>query len=155
MSVPSGAFNVLFILLHAAQHYGGSIALHHLVDWAVILKEYGWALPEELADRKILRFARALTALCEDRLGICVPRYGRKHDIEFEEEILQEMLYPEYGKKVPVKGCLPILLYKYHRFINRFQLTREVLERPFIKVVWGSIVEHIKHPEKIFSTGEK
>ena len=36
---PSPLFNMLFVAFHAAQHYGSGLVLHHLCDWACLLKK--------------------------------------------------------------------------------------------------------------------
>ena len=53
VQIPSPTFNALFIAFHAMQHYGSGLALHHLCDWAMILKQYGLLIAEEM---KSLRF---------------------------------------------------------------------------------------------------
>lgn len=42
---PSPLFNMLFVAFHAAQHYGSSLVLHHLCDWACLLKKHGLHIP--------------------------------------------------------------------------------------------------------------
>lgn len=39
---PSPLFNMLFVAFHAAQHYGSSLVLHHLCDWACLLKNMAY-----------------------------------------------------------------------------------------------------------------
>ena len=67
--IPSPAFNTLFLAFHSAQHYGRGLALHHLCDWACLLKKVGLDIPEGVTDIRFKRMIYALTQLCNSYLG--------------------------------------------------------------------------------------
>ena len=148
---PSPAFNTLFLAFHASQHYGSGIALHHLCDWAVLIKRHGLRLPQELADKRFLEAIAAFTQLCNRYLGTRVEMAGGE---KLAAEILEEILHPRYPHKggVPVKGKWNILLYKTRRFLYMSRMSNRILYLPLWKRVWSSVVGHIRRPETIFQT---
>ena len=148
---PSSAFNTLFLAFHASQHYGSGIALHHLCDWAMLVKRYGLQLPQELTDKHFLGAIAAFTQLCNRYLGTEVDVTGGK---ELADEILEEILHSRFPHKegVPVKGKLNILLYKTRRFLHRSRISNRILYLPLWKRIWKSVVAHVCHPETIFQT---
>lgn len=150
IQTPSPAFNALFLSFHAAQHYGSGLALHHLYDWACLLKRYGWCLPEEVTDKRLLRFIQALTGLAHCLLGTSIYKDA---DTDMMNKIYQEIFHPRYSTKtIPVKGYWNILVYKYKRFMYKFHLKQEVIEGSLIKRLWESIVAHLRYPSSIFRT---
>ena len=148
---PSPAFNTLFLSFHASQHYGSGIALHHLCDWAMLIKRYGLQLPLELTDKRFLDAIAAFTQLCNKYLGTEVEVKGGN---DLADEILEEILHPRYPHKaeVPVKGKLNIFIYKTRRFLHMSKVTNRILYLPLWKRIWKSVVAHMRHPETIFQT---
>ena len=148
---PSSAFNTLFLAFHASQHYGSGIALHHLCDWAMLVKRYGLQLPKELTDKRFLGAIAAFTRLCNHYLGTEVEVIGGK---ELADEILEEILYPRflYKEGVPVKGKWNIFIYKTRRFLYMSKVSNRILYLPLWKRIWKSVVAHVCHPETIFQT---
>lgn len=148
---PSPAFNTLFIAFHASQHYGSGIALHHLCDWAMLIKHHGIQMPQELTDKSFLNAVVGFTQICKRYLGIEIEV---AENTELTEKILDEVLHPRFPHKagVPVKGKLNILLYKTKRFWYHNQISNQILYYPLWKRVWASVVAHIRHPETIFQT---
>ena len=151
IQTPSPAFNTLFLSFHAAQHYGSGLALHHLCDWAMLIKHHGLQLPQELTDKLFLEAIAALTRLCNNYLGTCTAVSGG--DV-LANGMLQEILHPRFPHKegVPVKGKLNILLYKTRRFLHRSRISNRILYLPLWKRIWISVVGHIRHPKTIFQT---
>ena len=149
--IPSPAFNTLFLAFHASQHYGSGLSLHHLCDWAMLLKRYGLALPEELTDKRFLEAIAAFTQLCNRYLGTSVPVKGGE---ALADEMLQEILHPRYPHKagVRVSGKWNILLYKTRRFFYMARISNRILYRPLWKRIWASVVAHVRRPETIFKT---
>lgn len=148
---PSPAFNTLFLAFHASQHYGSGIALHHLCDWAMLIKRYGLQLPQELTDGRFLNAIGAFTQLCNRFLGTEVEVQGGN---ELADEILEEILHPRFPHKgaALVKGKWNILIYKTRYFLYRSRISNKILYLPLWKRVWISIVEHIRRPETVFQT---
>ena len=149
--IPSPAFNMMFLSFHASQHYGSGLSLHHLCDWAMLIKRYGLVLPYELKDKRFLEAIAAFTFLCNRYLGIAVEGNGGE---ALADEMLEEILHPRYPHKlgVPVKGRWNILKFKTRRFLYMASISNRILYRPLWKRIWASIVAHVRRPETIFQT---
>ena len=152
VQIPSPAFNALFIAFHAMQHYGSGIALHHLCDWAVILKQYGFMIPEEMKGLRFYQGIKAQTRLCNDYLGTNVPIEGGE---ELAREMMQEILHPKYATVVPVKSKVGIILYKTRRLLHTHILNTHVFDLSLCRRIWSSMVSHICNPKTIFGRNEK
>lgn len=152
VQTPSPAFNALFIAFHAMQHYGSGIALHHLCDWAVILKQYGLLIPEEMKNCRFYEGIKALTHLCNEYLGTKVPIEGNQ---EVTNEMIQEILNPPYTTVVPSKSKIGILVYKTRRLLHTHQLKNHIFNLSLSRRIWDSIVSHIRNPKSIFERNEK
>ena len=151
--IPPPTFNAMFLAFHASQHYGSGLALHHLCDWAVLIRKHGIRLPKELTDKHFLTAIAAFTQLCNQYLGTQTTVTGGEI---LADEILEEILHPKFpDKEVPVRGKWNILVYKTRRFIHRSRISNHILYLPLWKRVWRSVVAHIFRPETIFQTGEK
>ena len=152
VQIPSPVFNALFIAFHAMQHYGSGIALHHLCDWAVILKHYDLLIPEEIKELRFYQGIKALTRLCNDYLGTDVLIEGGE---ELAKEMMQEILHPKYATVVPVKSKVGIILYKTRRLLHTHNLKSHVFDMSLSRRVWDSMVSHIRNPKTIFGRNEK
>lgn len=148
---PSPLFNMLFVAFHAAQHYGSGLVLHHLCDWACLLKKHGLHIPAGVTDRRFLRFVSALTLLADKLLETDVQVADVQENLA--RNILEEMLHPRYGTKVPVKGRAGIILYKARRMAHLTALRREVLGASICKTILHSVIAHIREPKTIFQRG--
>ena len=145
---PSVAFNTIFIAFHALGHFPGLLTLHHLYDWAVLIKRYDVQLPDELKDKSLLDGIAALTHLCNEFLGTSVPVERGK---ETSEIIKEDMLRPKYPIDVPVSGKVAILIFKTKRILHAYRLKNAIMHYPLWKCIWGSIITHIKEPKTIFN----
>ena len=148
VNVPPPAFNALFLSFHAAQHFGNGIRLHHLFDWACLLKRYGWCLPKGVTDDRLLDFICALTHLCNRLLDTDVPVKGGEPMVNEVYEQLMHPVYPPNGG-VPVKGVFAILLYKTKRLLYIHRMTSKIFDHSLWPVVWRSIVVHLRKPHTI------
>ena len=146
---PSPAFNTLFLAFHASQHYGSGIALHHLCDWAMLVKHYGLQLPAELTDKRFLEAIAAFTQLCNRYLGTEVEVNGGN---ELADEVLEEILHSRFSYKADIrmKSKLSVLLYKTRRFLHQSRISNRILYKPLWKRAWKSVVVHVLRPETIF-----
>lgn len=149
VNVPSDEFNALFIVFHAAQHYGSGIKVHHLFDWACLLKSKGWILPKEVKDDSLLDFISAMTLLSNSLLGTDVPIRGGEQMVE---TLFGQMMRPKYTEVVPVKGKLAILWFKTKRMMHIYKLQHSIFDMSLVQWIWKSIVVHIRKPETIFKT---
>ena len=146
--VPSAEFNSLFIAFHAAQHYGDGLALHHLCDWAIILRLYGLHLPEEIKDERLLNGIAAMTRLCNQYLGTNQPVEGGE---DLVDEMMSEILSPKYDKELPTRNKIGILVFKIRRMMHVYKLQSQVLYVPLPRRIWRAFVTKLSHPSTIFS----
>lgn len=144
---PSPTFNTLFIAVHAFQHYGSGLALHHLCDWAVILNNYGLNIPGCITGKKLLNGFAALTTLSNQYLGTNVTVTGGN---KIAREMLKEILSPEYSANNPSTNRLGIVVYKTKRLLYSHRIKNRILTMSLTKRILGSIEFHIKKPETIF-----
>lgn len=147
VKIPSPAFNAFFIVFHALQHYGRGIALHHLCDWAIILKHYGWLIPEEMKSNRFLNAVKAMTHICNEYLGTDVHVEGGK---ELVHEMIQEILDPTFKVEIPPMSKMNIIIYKVRRLRHYIELKSHVFDISVRWRIWDSIVSHIRRPNTIF-----
>ena len=153
--VPSPEFNTLFISCHAFQHYGSGIALHHLYDWATILKNHGLHLPDNLKNTNFLRGIAAMTHLCNLHLGTSIDLSGLPAGYEaMADEMLKEMLYPIYTKVVPYTNKAQIFAYKTRKVLRSARLASDVFGVSITGRLYESFMHHIKNPAGIFNRGD-
>lgn len=154
--VPSTQFNTLFISCHAFQHYGSGIALHHLYDWATLVKNYGLTIPKEVTHTKFLRAIAAFTHLCNKYLGtdINLDSFPQGYE-KIADDMLEQMLNPPYSHKtIPHTSLVNIFIYKCRRFFRRLKLEKDIFDISIVKSIVQSFVAHIKQPSTIFYRGE-
>ena len=154
--VPSSEFNTIFISCHAFQHYGSGISLHHLYDWAALLRNYGLNLPAQVTNTNFLRAIAAFTHLSNIYLGteIKLDNFPQGYET-MADEMLKEMLAPVYTKVVPYTGKARILAYKTRKVFRSAKLANDVFGASFAGRIMESVIAHIKNPSTIFSRGEK
>lgn len=146
---PSASFNKLFIAFHAAQHYGSGMSLHHLFDWACLLKCCGGHMPEGFSNRRFLRFVSSLTLLSGHLLGTDLPS-AEITDGRQARKILEEILRPRFNSAVPAKSKLGILIYKTRRLVHNAKIKHEVFGKSVCGLIFCSIISHLSHPGTIF-----
>ena len=132
ITVPTIAFDSVFIPLHAAQHYGSGLSLKHLCDWALLVQQNGLNLPSELNDKYFKLIVNTLTQLCNQYLGLTVP-VDKESDLV--NEMMQEILYPPYFGKTPSGGACKAYLFQLQDRIHNFKLKHRLLGVSF----WGKI----------------
>ena len=146
--IPSPKFNTLFVFFHTMQHYGSGLSLHHLCDWAIILKNYGMHFPEELTDKRLLKAASALTSLCNHLLGTSIEIEEEK---KFADVILKEMLHTRYYKHPLPQSKIKAFVFKIKRFVYNQKLKKSIFNHSLWKSFFFSVVYHVAHPKKIFN----
>ena len=146
---PSNAFNTLFLSFHATQHYCAGLSLHHLCDWAILLRRYGLQLPKEVKDKKLIDGIGAFTYLCNEYLGCQTPVDNPKAQA-IAQEMIGEMLHPLYVNNCPHKNKVAIFIYKLRRLIHRNRLQHKIISVSFWHEFWQSFLIHLKKPESIF-----
>ena len=153
IQIPSKEFNALFIPFHAAQHYGSGIRVHHLFDWACILKQHGWCVPPQVTDERLLDFICALTQICNALLDSNVAVKGGE---TLAQQVYNEVMNPKYPLHtiIPNKNKIGILWFKTKRFFHNYKLMSTVFDMSLYQWIRNSVIAHIKRPETIFSRGE-
>lgn len=144
---PSPEFNALFLSFHAGQHYCSGLRLHHLFDWACMLKKHGIPLSEKVTDRKLLRFIHALTHLCNTLFETDVKVPVNQN---MTEEVYMQIMNPKFNGNSP-DNKIGIFLYKISRLLHRHYKQSKILNRSLWKELWYSIVFHFKRPDTIFT----
>lgn len=145
--IPSPDFNTLFVAFHAMQHYAYGLSLHHLCDWAILIRRYGFRIPEALKKEKLYEGMAAMTNLCHRYLGTSVTVAGGD---KVEEEMLQEIIDPKYSRNVHARNKFGIIVYKIRRMLYQHNIHKKVLSASLFMRVWDSIIFHIRHPRTIF-----
>ena len=141
ITVPTIAFDSVFIPLHAAQHYGSGLSLKHLCDWALLVQQNGLILPSELNDKYFKLIVNTLTQLCNQYLGLTVP-VDKESDLV--NEMMQEILYPPYFGKTPSGGACKAYLFQLQDRIHNFKLKHRLLGVSFWGKIRGLVVRKIK-----------
>ena len=152
VQIPSPKFNALFIAFHALQHYGNGLSLHHLCDWAVIMKRYGWLVPDDMKDQRFVKGIKALNCLCNEYLGTDVPTEGGE---TLANEMMQEILDPLYKDVIPHMSKLNVIIYKIRRLNHFYKLQSSVYTFASKLSIWDSINSHIRSPKTIFERKRK
>ena len=150
--VPSADFNTLLLAFHAAQHYRNGLALHHLCDWACLLRSSGLHVPGGIDDKRFANWITALTHLCHTYLGTEPEASGQE---ALADSILREVLRPPYPSFVPTTHKLGIISFKLRRMWHQYRLCRTVLYVPFYRWISTSVVSHLRFPETVFDRGRK
>jgi hypothetical protein len=151
---PPKEFNHLFVAFHAAHHYAAGLALHHLCDWAMVLRKCGGKLPENFGDRKFRGAVESLTYLCNAVLGTNVKVNWRAAYLA--DEMLDVMLYPKFPSSgVSIKGKRNVFWYKARRFYYKYKLSHRVFEYSAWRWFGSSVKLHLKRPDTIFQVHPK
>ena len=143
--VPPPTFNALFLSFHAAQHFGYGFRLHHLVDWACLLKRVGWCMPKEVNDKRFLIFVKAMTHLCNNLLGTSIAVKGGEHFIDI---LYKQMMHSPYNETILVKGRLNIFWYKLKRMLYGHKMNCMVFDISLLKIIVYSIWFHVQSYNK-------
>lgn len=152
--IPSSEFNTLFVAFHAASHYGAGISLHHLCDWACIIKRYGLCLPAELTDSRFLESVYALTHLCNRYLGTSVHVRGGE---KMASEMLDVMLHPFDMEAFPESGTWKYLKFKFKRFLYVVRTNNRIFHIPlwrnpaFWKKLRKTVIWHFSSPKRFLN----
>ena len=124
---PSSEFNTLFVAYHNAMHYGSGFSLHHLVDWACVIRKYGLNLPKALKDKHFLRGIAAMTQLSNKYLGTNVPIKGGE---KLAAEMLEEIFHPINDRIMPEGNVFKHYLCRAKRFYDMTHIKNSILYIP-------------------------
>ncbi len=146
--IPTIEFNKVLVVTHALQHLGTGLSLHHLCDWAVILRHTDFSLPEQLSDDKFRKGVLAMTQLCIKYLGT---EYSEGADINpLCNVILNDIFYNKYHKKELPQNHIKRLWFKTQRLIYVERLRAQFWDLKWVNNVMNSVMSNLKHPSKLF-----
>ena len=146
LSVPSAEFNYLFIGMHAAMHYTCGLSLHHLYDWACILRSEVDGKLKVVEDERLDGFVKALTYLSHEWLGSAV---GSDCDRVLADEVLDSILHFPYDKEVMPRDTWGIIRFKLARNLYRWRHRRKVFSAPLYAIIYG-MVRHLRRGLKLW-----
>lgn len=156
IDLPSPCFNALFLLRHAAAHFAAEeIGIRHVADWAMFIRRHhdkiDWAELYATARRMNMhRFLNCMNAVSIDFLGVdaaLIPAFER--DAKLEARVLDDILHPEFSEKLPAKGFVRIIGFKFRRWwMNRWK-HRIVYREGLIPTFFRQVYSHLLKPESI------
>lgn len=138
---PSADFNALFLIKHAQRHFiKEGICVRHLLDWAFFVKAESQNVHWEkiipiMRECRILEFAKVMTRLCIDQLGMKIDIEGLSSPMEISDAVLADIL-----------GGQPDLFHenfvqKIGRIMRRFYRMwkfRSLADENYIRLVWNT-----------------
>lgn len=150
--VPPANLNALFLLRHAAAHFAAvEIGLRHIIDWALFVKNNNdnidWSWLYGVAKRHNMeKFLNCLNAISIEYFGLdskVVPEFER--NAELEHRVFNDIISPEFSEKMPSKGIVRRLIFRYRRWwANRWKhriVYREGLLRTFIVQIYSHLLK--------------
>ena len=140
---PSADFNALFLIKHAQRHFiKEGICVRHLLDWTFFLKKESQNVNWEkvipiMKECRILEFAKVMTRLCVDQLGMKIDIEGLSSPMKISDAVLDDIL-----------GGQPDLFHenfvqKIGRIMRRFYRMwkfRSLADESYYRLVWNSLV---------------
>lgn len=140
---PSADFNAIFLIKHAQRHFiKEGICVRHLLDWAFFVKAESQNVHWEkiipiMRECRILEFAKVMTRLCIDQLGMKLDIEELSSPMEILDAVLADIL-----------GGQPDLFHenfvqKIGRIIRRFYRMwkfRSLADESYCRLVWNSLV---------------
>lgn len=149
--IPSDDFNVLFVAFHALQHYGCGLSLHHLCDWACLIKRFGLTLQNVIDDSHLMKGIVTMTSLCNEYLGTDVK-------VNADQRLINEMLYEIFNPfdegAMPETGIWDRFVFKCRRFEHKVRTRNRFIYTPLWRnrEFWEKIRKSIKWHFKRFLT---
>ncbi len=147
--VPSEEFNSIFIILHALQHLVNGLALHHLCDWACVMKRIGPELPLSINDSQFTRAVRAINQLCVEYMGTDASKDESLN--ELCDMVMHEILRPKFRKDQMPQNPLGVLWYKTRRFIYSVKFKGKVWNTSVLRTIWQTVLDHLRQPGTILA----
>lgn len=139
---PCAEFNALFLIKHAQRHFiKEGIRIRYLLDWALFLKaesaNIDWQRVIQMMDEcRILNFAKILTQLCIDKLGMEINIEQLKGSCAISEAVFADIM-----------GEQPDLFHenfieKIGRIIRRFYRMwrfRSLADESYLRLIWNTL----------------
>lgn len=150
--LPSADLNALFLLRHAASHFAAvEIGLRHIIDWVLFVKNNScaidWLWLYYIAKKHNMdKFLNCLNAISIDYFGLdskMFPEFERNR--ELEQRVFNDIISPEFSEKMPSKGFVRRLIFRYRRWwANRWKhriVYREGLMRTFFVQIYSHLLK--------------
>lgn len=154
--LPPANLNALFLLRHTAAHFAAvEIGLRHIIDWTLFVKnnyaDIDWSWLYGIAKRHNMeKFLNCLNAISIDYFGLdskMLPEF--KRDPKLEERVFNDIISPEFTEKMPSKGIIRRLLFRYRRWwANRWK-HRIVYREGLLKTLIVQIYSHLLKPKSL------
>ena len=152
---PSANFNALFILKHSATHFASTeMNLRQLLDWGTFVlkhgKEVDWDFVIKVAKQyNLYHFMSCQNALCIDCFGFQSDNFPKfERNKELETRVLNDILSPEFNKKVP-EGFLKGLLFKYERWRANVWKHNITFPESLTETLLTQLFAHIQKPASL------
>lgn len=153
--LPSANHHALFLIKHMMMHFAAEgITLRQLIDWAFFAKEHhkevdwNWLLAvlEKYGMKDLLN---AFNAICVEDLGFKVDVFNQlQFNPIIKEKVLNDILYPEFTKKLP-KGIFRRILYKLNRWRGNTWKHRLCYNESMWSSFWRGVWNHLLKPSSI------
>lgn len=140
---PSADFNALFLIKHAQRHFiKEGICVRHLLDWAFFLKKESQNVNWEkvipiMKECRILEFAKVMTRLCVDQLGMKIGIEGLSSPMKISDAVLDDILggqpnlfHENFVQKI---GRIMRRFYRMWKFCS-------LADESYCRLVWNSLV---------------
>ena len=140
---PCADFNAMFLIKHAQRHFiKEGISIRHLLDWVFFLKaeaanvDWQRVIPM-MQECRILNFAKALTAICIEDLGMVINVKELQGSCKISKSVLEDILgeQPDLFKENFIQKIGRIL----RRFYRMWKF-RSLAYKSYIGLVWESFV---------------
>lgn len=152
---PSANFNALFILKHSATHFASTeMNLRQLLDWGTFVlkhgKEVDWDFVIKVAKLyNLYHFMSCQNAMCIDCFGFQSDNFPKfERNKELETRVLNDILSPEFNKKVP-EGFLKGLLFKYERWRANVWKHKITFPESLTETLLTQLFAHIQKPASL------
>lgn len=150
--LPPANLNALFLLRHAAAHFAAvEICLRHIIDWVLFVKnnyaDIDWSWLYDVAERHNMeKFLNCLNAISVEYFGLdgnMLPEFERNAELELR--VFNDIVSPEFSERMPSKGILHRLVFRYRRWwANRWKhhiVYREGLLKTFIVQIYSHLLK--------------
>lgn len=136
---PNADFTAMFLIKHAQRHFiKEGIWMRHFLDWAFFLRSessnvnWGKVIPM-MEECKMLNFAKVLTSICIDKLGISVDVDELKDFSKMSSEVLMDIFEdrPQMQNETFIQKCKRIS----HRFYRMWKF-RSLAYKSYKGMVW-------------------
>jgi len=143
---PSDHFNALFLIQHAyANFIFMGMSLRMVYDWAMLLKRCRETLDfarlcHDLDECRLLPFARVMTAICVDYLGLelTCPELGCDRDKAFTQQVLKDILTG--GIITRGEETLWKKVVRISRRLVRFWRYRRLATESVPRLIWNNLI---------------